>query len=267
MGSPLARRSLERLDPRLIVVDDEKHSGALRDRLDQLAGQAENGRLVRGAVSDDEGPPPVAKAVEHPPESGAQGGRVLLDELRVGRPQGGELAAPGLLVSLAPAILELGAQAGLHQGPARHALAKLAGKAGECLGGPLRTARDEQLVAAAKRSPDLERRLHALVCQRIAVAVRMAPELDLPRHGCRPPSSRGCTGDTRAKRPTYSSNVMARSASALYTLGAGPAAGGSRSVSAGPARSRWRLRVRPRRRTSSDPIKTTAGGMVAGSTS
>jgi hypothetical protein len=47
--------SLQRRDPRLLVVDDEKHAGALRDRLHDLAGQAEDRRLVGGAVSHDEG--------------------------------------------------------------------------------------------------------------------------------------------------------------------------------------------------------------------
>jgi hypothetical protein len=86
--------SLQRLDPRRVAVDHEEHSGALRDRPDELAGQAEDGRLVRGAVSNDEGSAAIAQAVEHPPQRGSQGRRVLLDELRVGRPQSRELTLP-----------------------------------------------------------------------------------------------------------------------------------------------------------------------------
>jgi hypothetical protein len=108
--------------------------------------------------------------------------------LGVDRAKRRELAAPGLPVGLAPAILALRPQGGLDDSAARHALAERAGETGKGLGGTLGAARDKQLVAAAQVSPNRERCLDALLCHCVPIANRVASELDLLGHDRRPPS-------------------------------------------------------------------------------
>jgi hypothetical protein len=51
----------ELLDSERSLLFDDEHAVALRDRLDDLASETENGGLVRRAVADDERPTPVWK--------------------------------------------------------------------------------------------------------------------------------------------------------------------------------------------------------------
>ena len=51
----------ERLNSEAVVFLDEEHAVALRHRRHDLAGEAENRRLVGGAVPDDEGPASVGE--------------------------------------------------------------------------------------------------------------------------------------------------------------------------------------------------------------
>jgi hypothetical protein len=62
---------VQRLDPRLPVVDDDQNPGALGHRVNDLPGQAPDRGLVGWAVSHDEGLAALAQAVEHPPERGS----------------------------------------------------------------------------------------------------------------------------------------------------------------------------------------------------
>jgi hypothetical protein len=67
-----------------VVARDDADAGALRERRHDLAGEAEDGGLIRRAVADDEGAAAVGQSVEDAAERGAEPLGVFRDELRIG---------------------------------------------------------------------------------------------------------------------------------------------------------------------------------------
>jgi hypothetical protein len=86
---PLARSkpvvsSTEFLDTDGSVLLDDEHAATLRDRLDHVARQPENGGLVGRAVAGDERATSFGEPAEDATQPGREPGGVFLDELRVG---------------------------------------------------------------------------------------------------------------------------------------------------------------------------------------
>src|SRR5215207_8266742 len=172
--------------PRLPVLLYEQRSSAVGHRRHDLARQSENRGLVRRAMPDDERPTAFGQLVQHTAERCAEDRRILLPQLRIGRAKRLQLAAARLLVGAPPPVLDLRTQTALDDSAARNALPERARKAGERLRGAVRAARDQHVVAAAKRRTERERRLDPVAREHVALAVGMAPELDLLGHSSSP---------------------------------------------------------------------------------
>jgi hypothetical protein len=173
---------LDGFDLVAVVAGDDADARALGERRHDFAGEAENSSLVGRAVADDEGAAAVGQDFEDATERGAEPLRVLRHELRIGLAKRPQRAASRLLVSGAPAILDLRPQARLDNDAAGHVLAERREEAGECLRRALGAGRDRELVAAPETCPDLQRRRNALGGEDVLVGVRVPPELDLPAH-------------------------------------------------------------------------------------
>ena len=106
--------STELLDADSSVLLGDEHAATLRDRLDHVARQAEDGGLVRRAVAGDERATPFGEPVEDATQRGRERGGLFLDEFRVGLAEGSERPAPSLLVGRPPTVLGR-----LSAGPAR----------------------------------------------------------------------------------------------------------------------------------------------------
>src|SRR5919201_4499359 len=83
LETPLAEL-LEGFDLAAVVAGDDEDTSALRERRYDLAGEAQDRRLVRRAVADHECAAAFGQAVEDAAERSAKQLRVLCDELRVG---------------------------------------------------------------------------------------------------------------------------------------------------------------------------------------
>jgi hypothetical protein len=151
-----AAGALQRLNSESLVLTDEKYTVALRHRPDDVAGEAEDRGLVRGAVADYESPSTIGKPIEHPAQCSGQDGGVLVDQRRICRTQGVKVPAPDRLVSRPPTLLHPRPQAILDLDTSRHLLAQRGEEAGQSLGGSLGSSRDQQLVATVERGTDLK---------------------------------------------------------------------------------------------------------------
>ncbi len=83
--APRNRRRATEAPPEPLLVTHEQDAVALRHGLDDLAGEAKDGSLVRRAVTDDESARTVGEPIEHPAQRRSQDGGVLVDELRICR--------------------------------------------------------------------------------------------------------------------------------------------------------------------------------------
>jgi hypothetical protein len=90
-----AARSGKRLDAGAVSFGYDEHSRYLGDAGQELAGEAEHGRLVGGAVTDRERATLVGRAIEDPAQPARQTLGILAHGLRVCLPQRGKLAAAG----------------------------------------------------------------------------------------------------------------------------------------------------------------------------
>src|SRR5215218_9292682 len=81
-----ARLRVEGLDPEPAFVGRDQDPGALGQGGDQLAGEAEHGRLVGWAVADGQRPVAVPEPLQHPAQGRPERGRLLVDEPGVDRP-------------------------------------------------------------------------------------------------------------------------------------------------------------------------------------
>ena len=172
----------EWLDRVTVLAGDDEHGFAFTERRHDLAGEPEDRGLVRRAVADSDRPAAVRQTVEDPAESRTEPLRVLLDERWVGPAESRELAASAFLVGQAPAVLDLGPQAGLDDDSVRHGLRERGKEAGKRLRGPLGSGRDRQVVLSAQACTNLERGPYAFGRESVAVGVRVPPELDLFPH-------------------------------------------------------------------------------------
>jgi hypothetical protein len=75
------RALLEGFDPIAVLARDDVDAGALGERRHDLAGEAEDGGLVRRAMADDERAAAVRQRVENAAERGAEPLRVFCDDL------------------------------------------------------------------------------------------------------------------------------------------------------------------------------------------
>jgi putative pyruvate formate lyase activating enzyme len=174
---------LERFDRVAVVAGDDEDTRALRERLHDFAGEAENRGLVCRAMAGDEGASAVRQRVEDAAQCCAEPLGVLGDELGVGVPQRRELAASRLLVRQAPAILDFRPQPGLDDDPARHLPAERREETREGLRRALGAGRDGDVVTAAEACADRQRGSHTFGGENVAVGVGVPPELDLLAHG------------------------------------------------------------------------------------
>src|SRR4029453_5511113 len=87
----------EGFDPVGSPLLGDREPGALGEGGDQLAGEAEDGGLVGGAVADGQGPVAVAEPVQDPAQRRPAGGRLLGDEGGVDRPHRSQPPAAGPL--------------------------------------------------------------------------------------------------------------------------------------------------------------------------
>src|SRR5918999_4638472 len=73
--------STELLDTDGSVLLDDEHAATLRNRLDHVARQTENGGFVGRGVAGDERATPLGKRIEDATQPGGEGCGVFLDEL------------------------------------------------------------------------------------------------------------------------------------------------------------------------------------------
>jgi Methyltransferase domain len=175
---PDAAGSVGRLGPVTAAVRHHEQARALRQGLDHLSGEREHARFVRGAVTHGQRPASLGQCGEDAVERGAEPRFLGGDEIRIGGAERLEVGLPGLRVDLAPATLGSGAETGLDDDAAGHALTERGKEARQRLRRPLHARGNEQCVVAAQPGADLERGVHALLGQRVAVIVGVAPQLD-----------------------------------------------------------------------------------------